>query len=248
MSWRCFWWALVACVCCSGIARAQGHQDDTPLTDPLERSLDVMRGSLDALRPSYPTFLMPRQESVESRFTVGMADNWESGLAYRFVSCPRGSFPSRENAGLRFSYDDSRFWETSFPSFTGLQPSATMGFEANDRWRRPMDTGLFLQLGIRPGYELELPGRHPVVASLPVTLGLNSEYDELARTRTSNPGFGFLDIGLAVSTPLSARSKHGSSWGLTAGVNFLFLGEGREVLNGGDDFEVIGSITLGFEF
>lgn len=244
MSWRRLGWVLVACVC-SAPAPAQEQVSDTTSKNT---SLDAVLGSLDALGAGF-SLRMPGQEAVDSRLTVGMADSWQSGLAYRVLSCPHGSFPTRENAGVRIAYDDSRLWGTSFPSFTGLRPSATMGFETNDRWRdarAALDRGVYLQFGISPGYELQLPGKHPVVASLPVTLGLNSMYDEFARSTT--PGFGYLDIGLTVSTPLSARSKHAGSWGLTAGVNFVFLGEGREAINGGDDFDVMASITLGFEF
>jgi len=211
----------------------------------------VILGSLDALYPdptgtAEKTSLNRREDSAYSSLTVGMADNWRSGLAYMFLSSPTRSFPVRENAGVRVSYDDSGLWSTSLPSFTGLQPSATVGFETNEYRRGATDAGIYLQLGITPGYELRLPGDHPVVASMPVTLGIGSDYGDFARS--SGSGFGYLDVGLAVSTPLSLLTEHFGSWGVTASVNFLFLGEGQEALNGGDDFEVIGSITFGFDF
>jgi len=81
---------------------------------------------------------------------------------------------------------------------------------------------------------------------LPVTLGFGSDYDDLAIG--SSQMFGYLNVGLALSTPLSLIPERFGSWGVTASVDFLFLGGNQEAHNGGDDFEVIGSITFGFDF
>lgn len=278
MNGRSFWFALVVCATTgAGFAQDVSSRPGDPgeprrsaqsslegsLENSLQSSLGLILGSLDALYPAFyparypvpystPTGtaeIMPRartENGVYSGFTVGMADTWQSGLAYMFVTSPSGSFPIRQNPGVRVSYDDSRLWATSLPSFKGLQPSATVGFGTNEWLNGTEDKGIYLQLGIRPGYELKLPGGHPVVASLPVTVGLRSDYYESSGGGSS--GFGYLDIGFAVSTPLSLAPERSGSWGVTASVNFLFLGDGQEALNGGDDLEVIGSITFGFDF
>lgn len=265
------WFGLVLCALAGGVVSQEArlrlvNDQEEPrafgtfsASSSLEHPLEAILGSLDVLDPALDPALDPvptvttqttplirREDGVYSGLTVGLADNWQSGLAYMFLTSPSRTFPNRENPGVRVSYDDSRMWSSSFPSFKGLQPSATVGFETSEYLRRAADTGVYLQVGIKPGYELKLPGDHPLVASLPVTLGLGSDYNEFART--SNRGFGYLDVGLAVSTPLSLLPERFGSWGVTAAVNFLFLSAGQEALNGGDDFEVIGSITFGFDF
>jgi hypothetical protein len=237
----------------AGFSQQAVESSDTGSDDTLS-SLDFLFGSIDGLhvRPTDSGGLElppPRAwnaNDLSAGFNVEAAHRWQLGLAYTLLTSPDGSFPARKDAGVCFSYDDSRFWAGSFPNFKGLQPCATVAFDRHDEVDGRSDKGIYLQVGINPGYEFTLAGDHPIVASLPVTLGFGSDYDDLAIG--SSQMFGYLNVGLALSTPLSLIPERFGSWGVTASVDFLFLGGNQEAHNGGDDFEVIGSITFGFDF
>ncbi|MHC4516067.1 MAG: hypothetical protein ACYTGW_04000 [Planctomycetota bacterium] len=237
----------------AGFSQQAVESSDTGSGDTLS-ALDFLLGGIDvpyAEPVASDDLALPPPRAWDANdlsagFTVEAAHRWQLGLAYTILTSPDGSFPAREDAGVCVSYDDSRFWAGSFPNFKGLQPCATVAFDRPDQVDGRSDKGIYLQVGINPGYEFTIAGDHPVVASLPVTLGLGADYDELALG--SSQMFGYLNIGFALSTPLSLIPKRFGSWGVTTSVDFLFLGDGQEARNGGDDFEVIGSITFGFEF
>ena len=80
-----------------------------------------------------------------------------------------------------------------------------------------------------------------VALSMPITLGLG--IDDYYETATDDDDFGFLDIGIVGSMPLSVPDSYGS-WTLSAGVHFLMLGDNTEAANGGDEDEVIATIGI----
>ena len=69
--------------------------------------------------------------------------------------------------------------------------------------------------------------------------------------------FGYLDIGLDFSMPLSFVPAQFGSWEAAAGVHFLLLGDSTETISGnqgtwgvgsGDDFEVIGTFGISMSY
>ncbi len=187
------------------------------------------------------------ENDIYAGLDVGIADNWQLRLAYTtFTSPSLKSFSRRKDAGVSVTYDDAGLWNEFLPSFTGLRPSATLALELREEPDGGLDKGVYFQLGINPGYEFKLAGDHPVIASVPITLGYGSDYYDLASSR-ENP-FGYLDIGLALTTQLSLVPKDYGSWAVTASVGCMFLGDGPESRHGGDDIEVMASITFGIDF
>ena len=84
------------------------------------------------------------------------------------------------------------------------------------------------------------------MASVPITLGFGTDYYDLATSRED--AFGYLDIGLALTTPLSFGHEDFGGWAVTASVGCLFLSDGPGSRHGGDDFEVMASISVGLDF
>ena len=67
--------------------------------------------------------------------------------------------------------------------------------------------GVYLQLGVNPGYTVAPKSDYPLTISLPVTLGLSgSDYYEFGTTQ--NPTFGYVQFGPVFSVPwaLSRRA------------------------------------------
>jgi hypothetical protein len=102
------------------------------------------------------------------------------------------------------------------------------------------EAGTYLELGVAPGYA----GSKASVV-VPVKVGLSlSNYYELAGTDNK---FGFFSVAGIVTVPLGSASTFGS-WNIHGGAEFQKLGDTTKFFNGGDDFQVIGSIGIGFSY
>ena len=77
---------------------------------------------------------------------------------------------------------------------------------------------------------------------VPLTLGMsvNNYYEDGGPT---NDAFGYLDLGLVLSMPLNMPESYGS-WELSGGAHVLLLGRYLESLNGGRQYQAIGSLGL----
>jgi hypothetical protein len=71
-------------------------------------------------------------------------------------------------------------------------------------------------------------------------MSLNNYYEDGGLT---NDTFGYLDLGLVLRMPLNVPESFGS-WELTGGAHMLLLGRYLESLNGGNQFQAIGSVGL----
>ena len=116
-------------------------------------------------------------------------------------------------------------------------------------------TSAYLELGVRPVFEVYRlgAGRIPVTLAVPLTLGFSlSEYYESPVTEQDD-FFGFFDVGLELEVPIKAYAttdpSHAFVFSLTGELHVLFLGDSAQDLSlahgaGGDDVEVIA--VLGF--
>ena len=107
----------------------------------------------------------------------------------------------------------------------------------------PGDRGVYLQLGINPGYTVAPQSAYPLTISMPVTLGLSGhKYYEFGTTR--NPTFGYVQFGPVFSVPLAFTSEE--LWHLDGqgAAEFVFLGDTLKPLNDNDVFKPIGRIGI----
>ena len=179
----------------------------------------------------------------ESDLTVGVSlglpANLTQDIAYVYIGAPdpAGSIYAEE-VTFTTAYDDSEGWN--------LQPYIMFAVEvdgASDGVGDGDDT--YFEAGVSQEFTLVESETAPITVSVPVTVGLSvDDYYEFPTDET----FGFLDVGIIFSMPLSSVPSDFGEWVLSAGVNFLFLGDSTEAANGGDDTEVIGTVGLSMSY
>jgi hypothetical protein len=172
----------------------------------------------------------------ENDFYAGVgygADLWEAGATYTAYSSPNGSFGTVHEIAFSLGISDP----------VGLSPSVTVAVEVDGQADGGSNEGTYVELGIEPS--IPLPDDAPVGLSVPVTVGLSaSDYFEV---NGEDNKFGFFNVGLMASIPLSGVPAEYGSWEIAGGVQFLVFGDGLEALNG-DDFRPLGifGLSLGY--
>ncbi|MYD71704.1 MAG: hypothetical protein F4W89_13330 [Acidobacteria bacterium] len=170
----------------------------------------------------------------ESDFFTGFGfgfDNWSAGLTYTSYLSPNDSFSTVHELALTLAMDDSDLLR--FP----MSPHVGLAIEMDGQADGGASEGVYVELGVEPAMEI-LDGR--VTLALPATLGLSltNYYEDGA---DADDRFGFFDLGLVASMPLSVPEGYGA-WELTGGVHALLLGGYLETLNDGNEVQVVGSI------
>lgn len=162
--------------------------------------------------------------------------------SYTFLTSPGDSFETVQELGCTLGLDDSE-WMKAW----ALRPSATIavetGADASDG--ADSDPGTYLELGISPGFLLDV-GTTRISFSFPVSVGL-SLADYYQDTLGSDDTFGFAQVGARASIPLGEPGRFGA-WTLNIGATVLFLGDHTQNYNGGDGTEVIGTVGVQWNF
>jgi hypothetical protein len=173
-------------------------------------------------------------------FTLG-ATLWENvtlGLTYTAYTSPNDSFRTVQELAFGVSLNDSK-WLGAF----ALNPSLLVAGEVSGQADAGSARGVYLQLGVNPGYTLAPKSDYPLTISLPVTLGLSgSDYYEFGTTQ--NPTFGYVQFGPVFSVALGFVPKSFGTWTVKGAAEFLFLGETLKPLNDNDVFKPIGRIGV----
>ena len=166
----------------------------------------------------------------------GFADAWSADVTYTAYMSPRGSFGTVKELSFGLGYDDGL-----------LGPYATFAFEVDGQADGGSGEGVYLELGVEPGLDL---GDSPVAVSFPVVLGLSlNDYYQNPDDPEEDSTYGFFQVGAMFSVPLSGIPAAYGSWDISAGVNFLFFGDGLKNINGSDDDAVaigVFGISLGY--
>jgi len=146
---------------------------------------------------------------------------------------------------LSVAYDDSGMWGDGFD---GLQPYVLVAIETSggSDGIGYNGKGIYYELGIAPSFTVVDSATSPITLTIPLTLGLGSDYYQISTT--DDDSFGFVDAGLDFSMPLSFVPAQFGSWEAAAGVHFLFLGDNTEAMNNGDDFEIIGTFGISMSY
>ncbi len=171
--------------------------------------------------------------------TFGLFDKLQAGVIYTAYTSPNGAFDTYQEIAFKFAFDDSKLLGPF-----ALSPSILVAVELDgqaDAGRG--DEGVYLQLGIQPGFKLFEDAKYPISVTFPMTLGLG--FDDYYELNTGNNNtFGYFDLGLVASVPLSFIPAAYGAWEIHAGVHFLFLGDNLEAVNRGDSFEAVGTFGL----
>ena len=173
-------------------------------------------------------------------FTLA-ATLWENvtiGLTYTAYTSPNDSFGTVHELALGVSLNDSK-WLGAF----ALNPSLLVAGEVSGQADAGSAHGVYLQLGLNPGYTVAPQSAYPLTISLPVILGLSGhKYYEFGTTR--NPTFGYVQVGPVFAVPLACIPKSFGTWTIKGAAEFVFLGDTLKPLNGNEVFKPIGRIGI----
>ena len=178
--------------------------------------------------------------------SAGIAENWGLGFTYVVYTSPASTFTTIHEIMVTLTYDDSLFWEErgyKAPGFSGLQPTITFGFEL-DGAADGQSKGIYFEFQVEPSFTSFIEfGGSPVSFSIPVTVGISLD-DYYEDVQGEDHTFGFFDVGIVGAWPISFIPLDYGTWQLAAGGHFLFMADTTHEINNGDDFEVIGTISI----
>ncbi len=185
---------------------------------------------------------------------IDLPANLTLDLSYTVLYGPAGGDIFAEEIGVGLAYDDSEMWGEMFgQEFGGLQPYIHLAFETDGASDGVEGEGIYLELGIEPSFTIVQSETAPVDLSIPVTAGFG--LDEYYQSDLDGDGqfddeeFGFVDVGVVASMPLTFVPADYGSWSASAGVHFLFLGDGGEALDETqEDFHLLGTFGIAMEY
>jgi hypothetical protein len=180
-------------------------------------------------------------------FSAAIVDNVEGTVTYTEYTVPAGG-PAVDEIAFSISLDDSEAF-----GGMGLSPHLMVAFETDGGSDAAVggNSGIYLEIGIEPTFELVKSETNPIDLAIPVVVGLSlDDYYEFVSPTTgkiSDEALGYVSASLVLSTPFHWIPEEYGAWTLSAGVEFLLLGDNTEGINGGEDFEVNVNVGLSFE-
>jgi hypothetical protein len=175
--------------------------------------------------------------------TFGLFDKWEAGATYTIYTSPNGVFKSTQEIAFSLAYDDS-----DLLGAFALSPNIVFAIEVQGGGATGPDLGTYFALNVEPSFTVIESEKYPVTLSIPLTVGLSlGDYYENPTTGQDST-FGYFDAGVKLSMPLGFIPADYGSWEVYIKGDFLFLGSSTEAINGGEDFEAIGTIGVALAY
>jgi hypothetical protein len=130
-----------------------------------------------------------------------------------------------------------------FAHASKFAPYGLFAFELSGQADGGSEKGTYLELGVAPSWPLA-GGKATV--GIPVKLGLSlKDYYELSGEDSK---FGYVDVGVLFTVPLTGVPGNYGAWNVHGGVNFLGLGDTLKAFNKDESSQVIGSVGIGFSY
>lgn len=170
-------------------------------------------------------------------------EKWTVDASYIWYLSPSDAFETIQELALSVSFDDS-----SYLGAWAMSPSVTLGIETGSNFADGADSdrGVYLGIGVSPGFETSIGHDHPLSISFPIEVGLSLS-DYYQDGAGDDDFFGYASVGVRLETALPMPAGFGE-WSVFGGVNALFLGDNLETVNGDDSTEVIASIGISLTF
>ncbi len=160
--------------------------------------------------------------------------------SYVFLTSPSDAYQTVQELDFTLGLDDSEY----LGKFA-MHPYALLAFETGTVGSDGGDGGIYLELGVSPGFSFDL-GKTPIAVTFPVAVGLSlDDYYDFAGGDDST--FGFVQAGAKLAMPLPFGERFGQ-WTLNAGASLMYLGDNLANINHDDNLEVIGTIGLQWNF
>ncbi len=181
-----------------------------------------------------------------------------------------GSGPQVQEVFGKVSFDDSGLWPFKLPGDQdfALAPYVLIAGEtsgaADGANSLGGTSGIYLELGMDPGYTVDFSTAWSARFHLPLVLGLSLDnyYQVATATGLTSETFGYADLGFAVDVPLKFVPAKFGRWTATAALHLLWLGSNNQLLagpaspnalnglnvTGGSGFEPWGVVGLRMEY
>jgi hypothetical protein len=225
-------------------------ESKTPLT-----ALALTLGTWNSLHGG-PTGLRGSDESgvhdpeiwYESDFYAKLSfmlfEDLTAGVIYTAYMSPNGKFSTVEEVAFSLAYADSKLLGPF-----ALNPSVLLAIETSGQADAGRDEGVYLQLGLAPGYTFNAGGTYPVALTFPLVVGLSlDDYYERVGVGGDDDTYGYFSGGVGVSVPLAFIPRAFGTWQAKASVNVLHLGDNLRAANRDDDLEIVGSFGIALTY
>lgn len=169
-------------------------------------------------------------------------EHFSAAVMYTAYMSPNNSFNTVEELAIGLGLDDGTF----LGPFS-LQPSVLLAWEVAGQADGGDHRGIYLQLGLTPGYTFAAKSRYPVTLSVPLLVGLSlDDYYEFGTG--DDDTFGYFQGGVSASVPLAFIPPAYGAWALRAAVTVLVLGDNLRAVNNDDRTQVIGTLGVAFTY
>lgn len=173
-----------------------------------------------------------------------IAENVTTAIIYTAYMSPNDRFATVEEIALSLAYNDSKLLGPF-----ALNPSLLIAFETDGQADGGRDEGVYLQIGLSPGYTFNAKGAYPLSVTLPLVLGLSlGDYYEAIGVGGSDDTFGYFSASLAASVPLKVVPAAYGAWQVKGALTVLTLGDNLKAQNNRDSTEVIGTIGIALTY
>jgi len=179
-----------------------------------------------------------------TKLTATLFEDLTAAMIYTAYMSPNGKFASVDELAFSFAYNDSKLLGPF-----AVNPSVLIAFELDGQADAGRDEGVYLQIGLTPGYTFNEKGTYPLSLTLPVVLGLSlSDYYERVGVGGEDDTFGYFSIGLAASVPLKFVPASYGAWQAKGSLTFITLGDNLKAANNRDRSEVIATFGLAMTY
>ena len=192
------------------------------------------------VQPSDPKFFF------EADLYLKLSATWwevlTTTVTYTYYTSPNDSFTSYADVGLSASLADSK-WLGAF----ALNPSILFAFETKgEALAADGKKGIYMGIGLAPGYTFFEDSSFPVNISVPLTFGFSLK--DYYTVNGQNQTFGYFSGGPLITMPLKFIPATFGNWALKAGVQFLALNSNLKAVNTNNGFVPIGSVGLALTY
>lgn len=173
----------------------------------------------------------------EFDFSAGLTatfnEKWSLGAAFKYYGSPGDYFDNAYAIAVKLGYDDKDL----LGAFS-MQPYVLVEVEVDGKSANGSDEGVYYEVGLTPNFDAG-----PVNIAVPLRAGFGS-----SNYYFNDEGFGYFSAGVAATYVLAFMPECLGEWSLTASANYLLMGDGTDVSNGGDDDEWIftGGLKVAF--
>jgi hypothetical protein len=159
--------------------------------------------------------------------------------SYFFYTSPNKAFTTAQELDLKLAWDDSE----AFGAWS-MQPWLNVAIETVNTAFGP-DGGVGLQFGVGPTLYAAEDGSFTLTAPAEVGLAIHDYYEHTSGMEST---FGYANVGLAASIPLTFVPESAGAWSLGLAGKYFFFGSTLESANRGRSSYPVGVASLSVEF